>query len=64
LAGTPDLLADALKEEYWRSDAGTNSVTNPFGHGDSGERIARALWRALSEQSSLARPSPKSEIRN
>ena len=59
LVGDPHRLAAALKEEYWRSDNDTAPVVNPFGRGDSGLRIARALWRGFHSRPLSARRPPK-----
>ena len=61
LVGDPERLAAALNQEYRRSDGGAAPVANPFGRGDSGERIARALWRGCRPRSKSR--IPKSEIR-
>lgn len=48
LAPTPDMLRKLL-EDAERQPSARHSIVNPFGHGDSGARIAAALVNALSE---------------
>ena len=62
LARDPHRLAAALKDEYWRNDSGTTSLRNPFGRGDSGRRIARALWRLF--HAPAAAHTPTREVRS
>jgi UDP-N-acetylglucosamine 2-epimerase (non-hydrolysing) len=62
LVGDPERLAVALKEEYWRNDHAASAVVNPFGRGDSGRRIAQALWRCFHPRTDVR--TPKTPIRN
>jgi UDP-N-acetylglucosamine 2-epimerase (non-hydrolysing) len=49
LAPTPDALAELLDEAYRRNDSFRElPMVNPFGKGDAGQRIVRAIRRALS----------------
>ncbi len=47
MAGTPERLADLLEEAYAMPDEGLKVVKNPFGDGQAGRRIVRALSRSL-----------------
>lgn len=46
LAPSPDMLAELLEDAY-ANGASTRAVANPFGKGDAGQRIVRAIRRVL-----------------
>jgi len=50
VGASPDQLADALKEIYWQKGSQSMPDVNPFGNGDSAQRIVRALDRVLFER--------------